>query len=59
MKKCYSKPVVTRIELRPMEAVLAACKTLDFFSDSAHDLGNGTTGCAPLFTEACRDLTGS
>ena len=58
MKKCYSKPVVTRIELRPMEAVLAACKTSVWESTTAHDLG-GVGGCAPLFHEACRDMVGS
>ncbi len=57
MKQSYSKPIVTRVELRAEEALLSTCKTADFLSTQAYDLG-GLVGCNVVLS-ACRDLTGS
>jgi len=56
MKQSYTKPVVTRIELKAEEALLVACKT-------AGDIGNGYdlppgSACVPI-AAACRDASGS
>lgn len=56
MKQSYSKPAVTRIELKPVEALLYACK-------ASNDIGTGFNivngACIPAHTEACRDSSGS
>jgi hypothetical protein len=55
MKQSYSKPIVTRVELKAEEALLIACKT-------GGDIGNGwdvsSSACVPVAC-ACRDASGS
>ena len=55
MVKAYSKPMVTRVELRPVEALLYACKT-------SVNIGTGwdlTDGACVFPREGCRDTCGS
>ncbi len=55
MKQSYAKPVVTRIELKPMEALLTACKTGGNIG-TGWDIGY--SACIPV-ASACRDASGS
>ena len=54
MKKDYSKPVVTRVELKPVEATILGCK----IESVAINAPIVAMGCAGLGCE-CRDVMGS
>lgn len=56
MLKPYFKPVVTRVELRPVEAVLTACKT-GFMIHNVH--GTGNDGCYTSLNAECLSDYGS
>jgi len=58
MLKMYSKPILTRVEMRPSEATLGVCKKVEVVS--AAWMGSGLQ-CAtgPLSSDACREVSGS
>lgn len=56
MKQSYSKPVVTRVELKAEEALMTACKTGGNIGNG-YDLPPGSQ-CVPI-ASACRDAAGS
>ena len=58
MLKTYSRPMVTRIELKPVEATLIPCKSTTYQEDSAVCNPDGTLGCMNP-TGGCIDILGS
>jgi hypothetical protein len=59
MLKMYLKPVLTRVEMRPVEAALSACKNVEVLSLAWAGTSGACSPGGPSATSPCLDVAGS